>query len=51
MQRLENDFSTTCLKKSALPYRNFLNPKPVVKVGVNISPETRTIDGWIVQPD
>ena len=36
-------------KEYALPYQNSLNPKPVVKVGVNISPETRTIDGWIIE--
>ena len=36
-------------KQYALPYQNSLNPKPVIKVGVNISPETRTIDGWIIQ--
>ena len=36
-------------KQYALPYQNSLNPKPVVKVGVNISPETRTIDGWIIE--
>ena len=36
-------------KQYALPYQNSLNPKPVVKVGVNISPQTRTIDGWIIE--
>ncbi len=36
-------------KQYALPYQNSLNPKPVIKVGVNISPETRTIDGWIIE--
>ena len=36
-------------KEYALPYENSLNPKPVVKVGVNISKETRNIDGWIIQ--
>ncbi len=36
-------------KKYALPYENSLNAKPVVKVGVNISKETRNIDGWIIQ--
>lgn len=36
-------------KEYALPYRNSLNPKPVVKVGVNISKETRNIDGWIIE--
>ena len=35
-------------KEYALPYRNTLNAKSVVKVGVNISPETRNIDGWII---
>lgn len=33
-------------KDYALRFRNSLNPKPVVKVGVNISPETRNIDSW-----
>lgn len=32
-----------------LPYRNTLNPKPIVKVGVNISPETRTLDAWKIE--
>ena len=36
-------------KDYALPYKNSLNPKPVVKVGVNISPKTRTIDGWVIE--
>ena len=36
-------------KEYALPYHNSLNPKPVVKVGVNISPETRNIDSWIIE--
>jgi len=36
-------------KGYALPYENSLNPKPVVKVGVNISKETRNIDGWIIE--
>lgn len=36
-------------KEYALPYENTLNPKPIVKVGVNISPETRTIDGWLIE--
>ena len=35
-------------KEYSLPYRNTLNAKPVVKVGVNISPETRNIDGWVI---
>ena len=38
-------------KKYALQFENSLNPKPVVKVGVNISPETRTVDAWSVVPD
>lgn len=33
-------------KRYALRYENSLNPKEIVKVGVNISPETRNIDGW-----
>lgn len=33
----------------ALPYRNTLNPKPIVKVGVNISPKTRTLDAWKIE--
>lgn len=36
-------------KEYALPYENTLNTKPIVKVGVNISPETRTIDGWLIE--
>lgn len=36
-------------KDYALPYKNSLNPKPVVKVGVNISPQNRTIDGWVIE--
>ncbi len=36
-------------KEYALPYENTLNPKSIVKVGVNISPETRTIDGWVIE--
>ena len=35
-------------KDYALPFENTVNPKPVVKVGVNISPETRNIDGWLI---
>lgn len=35
-------------KKYALPFENSLNPKEIVKVGVNISPETRNIDGWVI---
>lgn len=38
-------------KKYALQFENSLNPKPVVRVGVNISPDTRTIDAWTVVPD
>lgn len=38
-------------KKYALQFENSLNPKPVVKVGVNISPDTRTIDAWTVAVD
>lgn len=38
-------------KKYALQFENSLNSKPVVKVGVNISPETRTIDAWTVAVD
>lgn len=37
--------------KYALQFENSLNPKPVVKVGVNISPDTRTIDAWTVAVD
>lgn len=36
-------------KDYALPYQNSLNPKSIVKVGVNISPETRTLDGWVIE--
>jgi hypothetical protein len=36
-------------KEYVLPFQNSLNPKPVVKVGVNISKETRNINGWIIQ--
>lgn len=36
-------------KEYALPYENSLNTKRIVKVGVNISPDTRNIDGWIIQ--
>ena len=36
-------------KDYALQYQNSLNPKPVVKVGVNISPETRNIDSWQIE--
>lgn len=35
-------------KRYALRYENSLNPKEIVKVGVNISPETRNIDGWAI---
>ena len=35
-------------KRYALQFQNSLNPKLVVKVGVNISPDTRTIDAWTV---
>lgn len=35
-------------KEYALPYENSLNRKDIVKVGVNISPETRNIDSWII---
>lgn len=35
-------------KEYALPFENTMNPKPVVKVGVNISPETRNIDSWVI---
>lgn len=38
-------------KKYALQFENSLNPKPVVKVGVNISPDTRTIGAWTVAVD
>ncbi len=36
-------------KEYALPFENSLNAKSIVKVGVNISPETRNIDSWIIQ--
>lgn len=36
-------------KNYALPFENSLNPKPIVKVGVNISPTTRNIDAWTIQ--
>lgn len=36
-------------KEYALPFENRLNHKSIVKVGVNISPETRNIDGWIIE--
>ena len=36
-------------KEYDLPYENSLNTKRIVKVGVNISPDTRNIDGWIIQ--
>lgn len=36
-------------KEYALPYENSLNKKRIVKVGVNISPDTRNIDGWEIQ--
>lgn len=36
-------------KLYALPYQNSINRKPVVKVGVNISPKTRTLDGWVIE--
>lgn len=35
-------------KRYALRYENSLNPKEIVKVGVNISPATRNIDGWAI---
>ncbi len=35
-------------KEYALQFQNSLNPKPVVKVGVNISPKTRNIDSWLI---
>lgn len=38
-------------RKYALQFQNSLNPKPVVKVDVNISPDTRTIDAWTVAVD
>jgi hypothetical protein len=36
-------------KEYALPFQNSLNKKPIVKVGVNISKQTRNIDGWIIE--
>ena len=36
-------------KEYALPFQNSLNKKPIVKVGVNISKNTRNIDGWIIE--
>lgn len=36
-------------KQYVLPFENSLNRKPIVKVGVNISPETRNIDSWIIR--
>ncbi len=36
-------------KEYALPYQNSLNPKSIVKVGVNISPKTRNIDSWLIE--
>lgn len=36
-------------KDYALQFENSLNTKPIVKVGVNISPKTRNIDGWVIQ--
>lgn len=36
-------------REYALQYENTLNPKPVFKVGVSISPETRNIDSWIIR--
>ena len=35
-------------KDYAQQFRNALNSKPVVKVGVNISPKTHNIDSWII---
>ena len=35
-------------KNYALQFQNALNPKPVVKVGVNISRKTRNIDSWTI---
>lgn len=37
-------------KNYTLPYENTLTTKSIVKVGVNISPETRTIDSWLIEP-
>lgn len=40
-------------KKYAMQYamlcENSLNDRRIVKVGVNISPETRNMDGWIIE--
>lgn len=36
-------------KEYALPFQHSLNTKRIVKVGVNISPKTRTIDGWVIE--
>ena len=36
-------------REYALQYENTLNLKPVFKVGVSISPETRNIDSWIIR--
>lgn len=36
-------------KDYALQFQHSLNLKPVVKVGVNISPETRNIDSWQIE--
>ncbi len=35
-------------KEYALPFKNSLNHKRIIKVGVNISPETRNIDRWVI---
>lgn len=35
-------------KEYALPFKNSLSHKRIIKVGVNISPETRNIDGWVI---
>lgn len=35
-------------KEYDLPYENSLNSKRIVKVRVNISPDTRNIDGWAI---
>lgn len=36
-------------KEYALPFEKRLNHKSIVKVGVNISPEIRNIDGWLIE--
>lgn len=36
-------------KDYTLPFANSLTPKPVVKVGINISPKTHNIDNWIIE--